>query len=218
MDVAVLRELPICAGCERVLTGKVKVALCGCLDGYCEMCLADWTLYYCRKCNQREAPLGNERARVIVNGMYEDLWRVVAGSSTPEDKIQRLKGARERLKEAFMEAFPTVKGTSLPPAPPPLIPSIPSQQPESSPSLYHFPLLVQNLNQSQCEFCHARLSPNPAGRCHHCHKVNLRTVQFNREQFLSSKWECPKCKLRNVHSNQKCIDCGSLKKGVGRQW
>jgi hypothetical protein len=111
----------------------------------------------------------------------------------------------------------------LPPSsfPPPFsLPSAP-QPPSSLPSTsqpFFFPPLDQNPRQSECEYCHARLSHDPTGRCNRCQKVNYRTVQFNREKFLSAKWECPKCKLRNVHSNQKCIECGSMKQGVGRHW
>ena len=214
MDAAVVGELPICAGCGRVLTGKGKVGVCGCWECYCEVCLADWKMRFCQRCIGEKAPTDYEEVRAYVSGMYEELWGVVAGKGTTEEKMQRLKGARERLKQAFVEAFATTRETSLPVAP---APSLPPQLPASQSSV-HFPPLIQDFTQSQCEFCKVQLSPNPAGRCYSCGKVNLRTVQFNREQFLSSKWECPQCKLRNVHSNQKCIDCGSMKGGIGRRW
>ena len=234
VDMEVVAELPMCAGCGRVLTGKVGVALCSCWDCYCEVCLADWDRRYCQKC-RGEVPRRNEPAREIVSGLYETWGAIVAEESTVEEKVERLRGARETLKQAFIEAFATTQVTYPPTLPafstthPPTFPSLPAfpttqlTYPPTLPALpaqssLQFPPILQDFRQSQCEYCSARLSPNPAGRCFSCKKVNMRTVQFNREKFLCSKWECPHCKLRNVHSNQKCIECGSMKEGIGRRW
>lgn len=234
MDLAGLAELPVCTGCQRVLTGKVSVVLCGCWECYCEVCLGDWETRCCQVCKGSTPPGKNEKAKEIVNEVYEDLWATITGDTCEEEKMQKLRGARERLKQTLRDTFDPASSTgrssfashstasqysslrpstfqppvSLPPAP---LPPSPSQ------SLY-FPPITPNLHQSECEYCHSKLSRDPTGRCNRCQKVNYGAVQFNREKFLSAKWECPKCKQRNVHSNQKCIECGSMKQGLGRHW
>ena len=238
MDLAVLAELPACAGCQRMLTGKVGVVLCDCWNYYCEVCLADWETRCCQTCKGGNAPTKNEKARKIVDGLFEDWWTTITGDISAEEKMQKLRGAAERLRQALKDelapasrvdqpsfashstasqmsslqppSFPSPLSQPPAPLPPPSLPS--ASQP------FYFPPIDQNLHQSECEYCRFRLSRDPTGRCNRCQKVNYRTVQFNREKFLSAKWECPKCKLRNVHSNQKCIECGSMKQGIGRHW
>lgn len=69
-----------------------------------------------------------------------------------------------------------------------------------------FPEIQYNRSRTQCVFCSKPLS---GPRCISCNKVNYERMEFNRERFLSSKWECTHCHFRNVHSNQKCIECNS---------
>lgn len=69
-----------------------------------------------------------------------------------------------------------------------------------------FPRIEPNPHQDYCLFCRHQLS---GPRCLQCSKVNYSRMEFNRERFLSSKWECLTCHFRNVHSNQKCIECNN---------
>ena len=102
------------------------------------------------------------------------------------------------------------------PIPPPEVPSQPdmhlAEQVSSEPmdidpsGLLYFPQIEFNRSRAECVFCGKNLS---GPRCISCNKVNYERMEFNRERFLSSKWECTHCQFRNVHSNQKCIECNT---------
>ena len=90
-----------------------------------------------------------------------------------------------------------------PPEPPPE--PLEKMQIYDPPSVF-FPAIELNPYQNQCLFCQTQLS---GPRCMRCSKVNYSRMEFDRDRFLSSKWECAHCHFRNVHSNQKCIECNN---------
>lgn len=110
--------------------------------------------------------------------------------------------------------LPVMTHTPIPPSEVPFQPKIhPAEEVSAEamiiddPSgLLNFPLIEYNHSRVQCAFCGNALS---GPRCIACNKVNYERMEFNKERFLSSKWECTHCHFRNVHSNQKCIECNN---------
>lgn len=116
--------------------------------------------------------------------------------------------------------------SALPPQPqippsqaPPVRPASPQDfYPQASPMAIDriiFPEILTGPEHEFCGYCGVALY---GPRCGQCRKVNFNRVTFSREQFLSNKWECPSCHFRNVHSNQKCIECGGHIQGYSHYY
>ena len=210
MDWDATTGLPKCAGCARVLTGNIGVSVCSCIHCYCRICLVDYENKYCEQCKEDKPPAENQQAQEILKSLYAQVGTCVVTQGLTEDIMKRLKEVQETL---YLDLQKTVacrrtedplpanprNGVSLPPG---FIPSA---------SFLRFPAISPAPRLAECFYCKQRLSSAPSGRCPHCHKVNFPAVQFHLSQFLSTKWECRQCHLRNVHSNDKCIECGSWK-------